>query len=58
MAVPGIPLFGGPLASVITRRQFWRGHAIRVDVALQTRRQLHGQRTYFFPAGAARIGVT
>ncbi len=36
--------------------QFGLGHAIRCDVALQISKQLHGQRTYFFPGGAAFIG--
>lgn len=49
---------GDVAASVITRRQCGRGQAIRVELALQTSKQLHGQRTYFFPGGAARIGVT
>lgn len=49
---------GAESTSVITRRQFGRGQAIRFDETLQIKRQLHGQRTYFFPGGAARIGVT
>lgn len=43
--------------NVITRLQLRRGHAIRFEEALQSKRQLHGQRTYFLPGGAARIGV-
>jgi hypothetical protein len=41
----------------MTRLQFGRGHAMRCDVFLQMRRQLHGQRTYFLPAGAFLMGV-
>ena len=36
--------------------QYGRGQAIRWEVTLQMRRQLQGQRTYFFPAGAFLIG--
>ena len=53
IAVPTGPL--GP--RVITRRQFSRGHAILLDEALQISKQWQGQRTYFLPGGAARIGV-
>lgn len=42
--------------SKLTFYQFGRGHAIRFDDALQINKQLHGQRTYFLPGGAARIG--
>ena len=55
-ALIAVPIGADP-PSVITRRQFVRGQAIRFDEALQTRRQLQGQRTYFFRGGAARIGV-
>lgn len=37
--------------------QLGRGQAILCDDALQMSKQLHGQRTYFFPAGALLIGV-
>ena len=49
---------GGPDgAKLITRRQFCLGHAILTDVFLHISRQLQGQRTYFRPGGAFRIGV-
>lgn len=57
--IPGIVGTGGVTglgAKFIIRLQFGRGHAIRCDNDLQIKRQLHGQRTYFFPAGALRIG--
>lgn len=38
--------------------QYGRGQAILWEVTLQIRRQLHGQRTYFFPAGAFLIGCS
>lgn len=43
--------------NVITRLQLRRGQAIRFEQALHNKRQLQGQRTYFLPGGAARIGV-
>lgn len=36
--------------------QLGLGQAILWDVALQISRQLHGQRTYFFPGGAFLMG--
>lgn len=36
--------------------QYGLGQAILCDVTLQISRQLHGQRTYFFPTGAFFIG--
>ena len=49
---------GGPDgAKLITLRQFCLGHAILTDVFLHISRQLQGQRTYFRPGGAFRIGV-
>ena len=36
--------------------QFSRGHITRVAVSEQVRRQLQGQRTYFFPGGGDAIG--
>lgn len=36
--------------------QYGRGQAILWDVTLQMRRQLQGQRTYFFPVGAFLMG--
>lgn len=57
--VPGgartaLPIGAAP--SVMTRLQLGRGQAIRLLLALQMSRQLHGHRTYFLPAGALRIG--
>lgn len=46
----------GDGAKLIIRLQFGRGHATRCDELLQINRQLHGHLTYFFPAGALRIG--
>lgn len=36
--------------------QYGLAQAILCDVTLQMSRQLHGQRTYFFPMGAFFIG--
>lgn len=58
--MPGVKLVGGVMgegARLMMRLQFTRGHAMRIDELLQMRRQLHGQRTYFFPAGAFLTGV-
>jgi len=41
---------------VVITHQFARGQAILRALARQMSRQLHGQRTYFFPGGAALIG--
>lgn len=57
--IPGIVGTGGVTglgAKFIMRLQLGRGQAMRCDVDLQIKRQLHGQRTYFFPAGALRMG--
>ena len=40
----------------INSHQYGRGQAIRWEVTLQMSRQLQGQRTYFFPAGAFLMG--
>lgn len=45
---------GGAL--VFVSHQYVLGQAIFCDVTLQISRQLHGQRTYFFPTGAFLIG--
>ena len=39
-----------------TPYQLGRGQAILCEDALHIKRQLHGQRTYFLPGGAALIG--
>lgn len=44
-------------AKLMIRWQLALGHPIRWDDILQISRQLHGQRTYFLPLGACRIGV-
>lgn len=44
-------------ARFMIRLQVVRGQAIRCDEVLQINRQLHGQRTYFLPGGAFRMGV-
>lgn len=57
--IPGIVGTGGVTgegARLIIRLQFGRGHATRCEEDLQINRQLQGQRTYFFPGGAFRIG--
>lgn len=57
--IPGMDGTGGVTglgAKFIILLQFGRGHAIRCDELLHIRRQLQGQRTYFFPGGAFRIG--
>lgn len=57
--MPGIEGTGGVTglgAKLMMRLQFGRGHAIRCDEFLQMSKQLHGQRTYFLPGGALRIG--
>lgn len=57
--MPGTADTGGVTglgAKLMIRLQLGRGHAIRCDELLQISRQLHGQRTYFFPGGAFRIG--
>lgn len=58
--MPGMAGTGGVTglgAKLIIRLQFGRGQAIRCDELLQINRQLHGQRTYFLPGGALRMGV-
>lgn len=57
--IPGIAGTGGVTglgAKFIIRLQLGRGQAMRCDELLQINRQLHGQRTYFLPGGALRIG--
>lgn len=57
--IPGNDDTGGVTglgAKLIIRLQFGRGQAIRWDELLQMSKQLHGQRTYFLPGGAFRIG--
>lgn len=57
--IPGTDETGGVTglgAKLIIRLQFGRGQAIRWDELLQINKQLHGQRTYFLPGGAFRIG--
>lgn len=57
--IPGNDETGGVTglgAKLIIRLQFGRGQAIRCDELLQIRRQLQGQRTYFLPGGALRMG--
>lgn len=44
-------------AKLIIRLQLGLGQAILCEELLQIRRQLQGHLTYFFPAGAFRIGV-
>lgn len=59
--IPGNDDTGGVTglgAKLIIRLQFGRGQAIRWDELLQMSKQLHGQRTYFLPGGAFRIGYT
>lgn len=59
--IPGNDDTGGVTglgAKLIIRLQFGRGQAIRWDELLQISKQLHGQRTYFLPGGAFRIGYT
>lgn len=41
---------------ILLSHQYGLGQAILCDVTLQISRQLHGQRTYFFPTGAFFIG--
>lgn len=58
--IPGIGSNGGVTglgAKLMMRLQLGRGQATRWDELLQMSKQLHGHRTYFFPAGAFRIGV-
>lgn len=58
--IPGTVGMGGVTglgARLMIRLQVVRGHAIRCDEVLQISRQLHGQRTYFLPGGALRMGV-
>lgn len=43
-------------AKLIMRLQLGLGQAILCDELLQISRQLQGQRTYFLPGGALRIG--
>lgn len=43
-------------ARLIIRLQFGLGHAIRCEELLHISKQLQGQRTYFFPGGAFRMG--
>lgn len=45
-----------PSARFMIRLQLDRGQAIRRAEDLQTKRQLHGHRMYFFPDGASLIG--
>ena len=57
--IPGIDGTGGVTglgARLIIRLQLGLGHAIRWEELLQISKQLHGQRTYFFPGGAFLIG--
>lgn len=43
-------------ARLIIRLQFGLGQAIRCEELLHINKQLHGQRTYFFPGGAFLMG--
>ncbi|TNN53391.1 Zinc finger protein 358 [Liparis tanakae] len=52
----GLMLRFRTLSVHVDRAQYGLGQAILCDVTLQIRRQLHGQRTYFFPTGAFFIG--
>lgn len=57
--IPGKAETGGVTglgAKFIIRLQFGRGQAILCEELLQMSKQLHGQRTYFLPGGALRIG--
>lgn len=57
--MPGTDDTGGVTglgARLMMRLQLGRGHAMRCDELLQISKQLHGQRTYFLPGGALRIG--
>lgn len=57
--IPGKVWAGGVTgdgAKLIILLQSGRGQAILWEEPLQIRRQLQGQRTYFFPGGALRIG--
>lgn len=57
--IPGIEGAGGVTglgAKFIIRLQSGLGQAILCDELLQISKQLHGQRTYFLPGGAFRIG--
>lgn len=54
-AVGMLGLMGGGERLTI-RLQDCRGQAMRCDRLLHISRQLHGQRTYFLPAGAFLMG--
>lgn len=57
--IPGTDDTGGVTglgAKLMIRLQLGRGQAMRCDELLQINRQLHGQRTYFLPGGALRMG--
>lgn len=57
--IPGIDGTGGVTglgAKFIILLQFGRGQAMRCEELLHIKRQLQGQRTYFFPGGALRMG--
>lgn len=57
--MPGMTGTGGVTglgARLIMRLQLGRGQAMRCEELLQIKRQLQGQRTYFLPGGAFRIG--
>jgi len=57
--MPGMVGTGGVTglgAKLMIRLQLGRGQAMRCEELLQIRRQLQGQRTYFFPGGAFRMG--
>lgn len=57
--MPGMVGTGGVTglgARLMILLQLGLGQAIRCDELLQINKQLHGQRTYFLPAGAFRMG--
>ena len=57
--MPGMVGTGGVTglgAKLMMRLQLALGHAMRCDELLQMSKQLQGQRTYFLPGGALRIG--
>lgn len=57
--MPGMVGTGGVTglgAKLIMRLQLGRGQAIRCEELLQISKQLQGQRTYFLPGGALRMG--
>ena len=56
MSVKSNRIFYISVYRINSTHQFGRGHDILWEDDLHMSRQLHGQRTYFFPGGAALIG--